>query len=216
MACALLTFSMTTLWPVSYIYFDVLLLFASAAAAETVGRLPGRVIAIGWTSTLAVAIALSLGMMMWQSLPYGSFDLRWASSARSLYRGFSPTERAGDRRIAWLEADPVVVVLPRSSGGPADVVVDAVAPGGPQLISASLNGSVSGTAVLGPVWQSIRLQPPTSAWRIGANELTLHVSTPHAVAVAGFEVATPAPGTLRPGSGRVREVKSTVLTSWAH
>src|SRR5437867_3998714 len=38
MGCALLTFSMTTLWPVSYIYFDVLLLFVSTAAAEALGR----------------------------------------------------------------------------------------------------------------------------------------------------------------------------------
>ena len=107
MGCALLTFSMTTLWPVSYIYFDVLLLFVSAAAAETLGRPSPRAIAEGWAMMLATAIVLV------------------------------------------------------------------------------------GTSIVTPEWRSIRLHPPPSAWRVGANELRLHSSTPRTVAVSRFEVSMP-------------------------
>ena len=54
-----------------------------------------------------------------------------------------------------------------------------------------LNGTPLGASIVTPEWRSIRLHPPPSAWRVGANELRLHSSTPRTVAVSRFEVSMP-------------------------
>ena len=58
MALALFAFSMTTLYPVHYLYYDVLLLLASGAIVETLGIEPLRMAAGPWLASLAAVVAL--------------------------------------------------------------------------------------------------------------------------------------------------------------
>jgi hypothetical protein len=64
MAMALLTFSMTTLWPVTYIYFDVFLLFAAGVLAEMPwlhARWSTSSLVRAWAAAAAVAVVLVAG-----------------------------------------------------------------------------------------------------------------------------------------------------------
>src|SRR5205807_8831268 len=70
LAAALLAFSLTTLWPVVYVYFDVFLLFACAALAET-DWVRQRSVASAWTLTAAIAIVVLL-LTAWPMMPRDS------------------------------------------------------------------------------------------------------------------------------------------------
>ena len=63
MGLALLTFSMTTLWPVTYVYFDVLLLLVAAVLADAMTLEPAGLpsLAGSWTTTAAATVALVVG-----------------------------------------------------------------------------------------------------------------------------------------------------------
>ena len=62
MGFALLAFSMTTLWPVTYIYFDVALLFICASLAETawVRESPAQSAAVALAAAVAVIVAVAV------------------------------------------------------------------------------------------------------------------------------------------------------------
>ena len=57
MAAALAVFCLTALWPVFYIYFDVVLLLAAGAAAETLGG--------GFTTRRWAAGASAIALAVW-------------------------------------------------------------------------------------------------------------------------------------------------------
>ena len=179
-AFALLAFSMTTLWPVSYIYLDVFLLCVAAAAAEipwagTLG--PAR----AWMAVLALSIAIA-GLRVWTDIPLDpSIDAGTDAARASLYSGFSSDERQGDVTFAWINGSRGDVLIPRRSR--RDAVIDIVCqPHLPtasavQQLSASLNGTVIGTVTLKDGWQHVELAAPGRAWQIGVNELTLFLSS---------------------------------------
>lgn len=179
-AFALLAFSMTTLWPVSYIYLDVFLLSVAAAAAEIqwAGILgPVRV----WTVVLALSIAI-VGLRVWTDIALDpSIDAGTDAARASLYSGFSSDERQGDVTFAWINGSRGDVLIPRRSR--RDAVIDIVCqPHLPtasavQQLSASLNGTVIGTVTLKDGWQHVELAAPGRAWQIGVNELTLFLSS---------------------------------------
>src|SRR5262249_36004056 len=61
MGAALLAFSMTTLWPVFYIYFDVFLLFAAGVLADMPwldARSSSAAVMRGWAAPMAAAVGL--------------------------------------------------------------------------------------------------------------------------------------------------------------
>jgi hypothetical protein len=178
MALALLAFSMTTLWPVIYIYFDVFLLLVAAFIASA---WKPRAVAAPWISTLATASVVVIATA-WTMLPAEPVLDVGAGSARQFLRsGFADNEREQERTFAWVEGRRAQVVLPRRSTRAAIVDIDCqpflpTARSGQQL-SAVLNGTPIGTASLAGGWQRISFETGSDVWQIGANQLELFLSS---------------------------------------
>jgi hypothetical protein len=177
MGLALLAFSMTTLWPVYYIYYDVLLLLVSGALVETVegGRL--RMAIAAWALTLA-----GLGLMMVVTIRVVASPFPHVVSGEPvpewpLRSGFDRPERDGTRRFSWIVGGEATVVIPRSSAAAADVVLSVLSPFDvehpPQMVTAVLNGRLLGQASVAAGWGEVRFFAPRSSWWIGYNELQL-------------------------------------------
>ena len=180
MALALLAFSMTSLWPVIYLYFDVCLLLVCAALADT-AWLRGRSVRIAWTGVLASSLAV-LAVALWVMVPVNaSIDAGTAADRGFLYSGFSCDERDGAITFAWVDGNRAEILIPRRSRSRA-VIEIACRPNRPtrdtvQQVSAVLNGTVIGTVTLADGWQSVSFAAPERAWQIGVNELTLFLSS---------------------------------------
>jgi hypothetical protein len=179
LAFALLAFSMTTLWPVTYIYLDVCMLAIAAAAAEVPWARPLGP-ARGWTAILALS-AVIVAFGIWLDVPIDtSIDVGTAPGREYLYSGFSSDERQGDVTYAWVDGTRAEILVPRRSRSNAtiDLVCQPYLPrtGLVQQLSASLNGTVIGTVTLKEGWQHVDLAAPGHAWQIGVNELTLFLS----------------------------------------
>ncbi len=180
MGLALLAFSMTTLWPVIYVYFDVFLLLACAALAESTWIRGSRLLP-AWTATLATGLAL-LVVTAWRVTPLNpSIDVGTGAARPYLYAGFvARDDRQPDRTFTWVVGDRAEVLIPRRSTSEAtiDIVCEPpVASGaaGPHM-SVLLNGSVLDTILLTEGWQQISVRAPGRVWQIGVNELVLFVS----------------------------------------
>jgi hypothetical protein len=191
MGLALLTFSMTTLWPVTYVYFDVLLLLAAAVLAGAVsldaGQLPS--LARSWTATAIATAALVIGSAALMLPDLRVVDAGTADGRAFLRSGFAGDEREGDRTFARVVGRHASIVLPRRAvrGAVIDVVCrpGLAATSSAQLMSALLNGMSVGTVVLAPGWNQISLAAPAQAWRIGVNELELFLASGGSAADAG-------------------------------
>jgi hypothetical protein len=180
MALSLFVFSMTTLWPVIYLYFDVGLLFVCIALAES-AWVSARPVAGTWPALLAasvaaVAVAVVLGVPVNASIDAGT-----EAGRPSLYAGFSGDERQGDVTFAWIDGTRGEILIPRRSRRDATIVLvcepyrpsrDTV-----QRLSASLNGTVIGTLDLKDGWNRVELTAPGRAWQVGVNELILSLSS---------------------------------------
>jgi hypothetical protein len=200
MALALLAFSVTTLWPVNYIYFDVLLLFVSATMAETLGHSVLTLRLTPWLATLAgvlsaVGVALRLGTSPMPSIAVGS-----RAAQPFLKQGFSSGEGDRQREFAWVAGDHAIVAVPRSSAATADLVIVCRRGGGsravPQLLTANLNGRVLGMAAVGAGWDTLRFSVPQAAWWIGFNQLELQLTpagTARSFAVSRVDVVPKLP-----------------------
>ncbi|MEP7304154.1 MAG: hypothetical protein ABJA98_01425 [Acidobacteriota bacterium] len=177
MGFGLFAFSMTTVWPVYYVHFDVVVLLASAALAETVAAIPLRRAIGGWAAAIVCAIGLVAGTVRMMAAPAPSIAVDLADGRNLLRHGFSRLEDDGARKYRWIVSTRAVTLLPRSSASAADLVVTAepFAPkaGGPLTVTAVLNGTSLGTTQVDGGWQALRFRVPASTWRIGANELIL-------------------------------------------
>ena len=151
MAAALAVFCLTALWPVFYIYFDVVLLLAAGAAAETLGRrlhhpaMGGRRVRIAlavWATTLAL------------TQPYPAFALVPPRAQTA----FPLARRVADAAIIEVDAE-----WPAST------------PPGTQ-VTATLNGQVLRTVAVSTGRTTLRLPAPAAAWWRG-----LQPPGPHAV-----------------------------------
>jgi hypothetical protein len=177
MALALCAFSMTTVWPVYYIHFDVVLLLVSAAAAEA-AEAPGRYAGLRvWPVVLvstAVLVVVAVGAI---ASPTPSVFAAETLGPNLLPQGFLRPEDDGARRFRWISGTRATILLPRSSASAADLSVTAqpfVPPGsGPQQVTAMLNGIPLGTRQVDGGWQTIRWNVPNHTWRVGSNELQL-------------------------------------------
>jgi hypothetical protein len=174
MGLALLAFSMTSLWPVYYIYYDVLLLFVSAAMVET---LAPALRMQAWIGTLAAILALVAATTRAMTVAAPSIEMGSPTAQRALLQGLETTEREGDRHFAWIVNQRAVMALPRGSTAAADIAIDCrpfLAPGGPpQVVTAILNGQALWTSQLRDGWQTVRVPAPQSTWRIGFNQLEI-------------------------------------------
>jgi hypothetical protein len=160
MGLALLVFSMTSLWPVFYIYYDVLFLFVSAALAETLAE---RLRLKTWLLSLAAAVILVVSVLGFKATPDPKFAQGSAIAAKVFRQG------------------PSAIPLPRRSASSAEIVIacePSLRPGEEEnVVTALLNGKPlwSARLVNGP--QEIRFAAPSSAWRIGYNRLELKSAT---------------------------------------
>jgi hypothetical protein len=157
MGFALLVFSMTSLWPVFYIYYDVLFVFISAALAETLNE---RLRLKPWALSLAATVVLVAIMV----------------SLKAVQNPEYIRESAVDRRAFGFA--PAALLLPRRSVSAAEIVI-ACKPFQPSkpddMVTAYLNGRPLWTARLHSGTQEIRFVAPRSAWRLGHNRLDLKV-----------------------------------------
>ena len=203
MGLALFAFSMTSLWPVYYIYYDVLLLFVSAAIVET---LAPALRMTTWLATLAAVLVLVAATTRAMTVAAPSIEIGSPAAQRALLRGFGTTERDGDRHVAWIVEQRAAIALPRNSTTPADVAIDCrpfLVPGRPpQVVTAILNGHTLWTGQLQDDWQTIRVPAPRAAWQVGFNQLEILSASftslpdkfpaadtrPRAVAVSRIEV----------------------------
>jgi hypothetical protein len=152
---------MTSLWPVFYIYYDVLLLFVSAALAET---LDIRLGLKSWLVTVGACVALVGVILYFKALPNPDFSTGSEMAAKALRHG------------------PSAIALPRRSVSAADIVIACQTrqpfDGEGDLVTAYLNGKPLWTARLLTGPQEIRFVAPTSAWRIGHNRLEVRAASP--------------------------------------
>jgi hypothetical protein len=182
MALALFAFSMTTLYPVHYLYYDVLLLLASGAMVETLEASPARMAAKPWLLSLTALVVLVFATMRAVASPFPSVAAGEVSADQPLRAGFAMSESDGQRRFAWIVGHEATIVLPRSAATAADIVLRAESPFDrdhpPQRVIAILNGKYLGeTAVPGGGPQDIRFGAPRSAWWVGFNQLQLRFSS---------------------------------------
>ncbi|HEX3645386.1 MAG TPA: hypothetical protein VHT95_07245 [Vicinamibacterales bacterium] len=180
MALALLAFSMTTLWPVIYLYFDVCLLLICAALAE-LPQTSTRGVASTWGAPLAASFS-AVAIAAWLMIPINAaIDAGTVADRPYLYSGFSSDERQGEITFSWINGTRAEMLIPRRSR--RDAVIDIVCephlpkPDAVQQLSASLNGTVIGTVTLKDGWQHVELPAPGRAWQIGVNELRLFLSS---------------------------------------
>jgi hypothetical protein len=178
MALALFAFSMTTLYPVHYLYYDVLLLLAAGGLAETLDAGPARMTARPWLLSLTVIAVLVLVAIRTVASPFPHAAAGEISSDRPLRAGFAASESDGRRQFSWIVGKQASIVLPRSSASAADIVLSAQSPFDrdqpAQRVTAVLNGTVlAQTAIAADGWQEIRFTAPRSAWWVGFNQLQL-------------------------------------------
>jgi hypothetical protein len=179
MAAALLAFSMTTLWPVAYIYLDVFLLLVCAGLADSIGL---RSWSIGrmWTASLAVA-GVVLGLITWLDVPVDPvIDVGTSSGREALYSGFTGDEGGPDRTFAWVDGTHAEVLVARRSRRDADLVIVCqpnMAGAVTQEMSVVLNGVLLGLVTLRDGWQNVAMPAPARAWQFGVNRLTLSFSS---------------------------------------
>jgi hypothetical protein len=176
MVLAVLVFCMTTLWPMYYIYFEVLLLLVAAALADTIPRWTAATQIRAWAGSLVAAAILIAVALVWLTSAYPTLDFGRTDASRSLYKGFLQA-RIGDETLPWIWGTDGTVSIARRSNAPADIVIAAqpVVPpdAAHQSVTAILNGRVLATLQAAPGWQELRFAVPPEVWLIGANELKL-------------------------------------------
>jgi hypothetical protein len=181
MAFALFAFSMTTLYPVHYLYYDVLLLLASGAIVETLGSAPVKMAVRPWLVSLTAVIAAMFAAAHVMLAPFPHVAVGEDAAGGLLRAGFGMAERDGERRFAWIAGHQATIVLPRRSADAADIVLTAQSPFGSadpaQSMTAILNGTVLAHVPVAAGWQEIRFAAPRSTWWIGFNQLQLVFSS---------------------------------------
>lgn len=196
MAATLLVFSATALWPVIYIYFDVLVLILAALAVHAIAveRRPPGVVVVGAGALVAAAVIAVLGA---GALRRGSsyvIDVGSPASLALTGGGFGADVAVfeGSRSAVVVEGPTATVRLPRAGFGAGRIRVVArtqiPAERRPQRIRATLNDQTLGVALVPREWEEMVFEAPSRVWRYGFNVLRLHMSQT-AIAPDGREVS---------------------------
>jgi len=184
LALALLVFSMTTLWPVLYLFFDVWVLMICALAVESVPATIIRPATIAGTG-LAMAACVTGGVLAAAAVRPGAtytIDVGTREAAGLTGGGFGQDEsvREGDRTFVWVQGTTARIRLPRAGWGPATIRVQVAPfesePGLRQRMTGLLNDRGIGSTVLQPGWQDVSFRAAGRAWAFGFNVLDLHFS----------------------------------------
>jgi len=164
MGIALLAFSMTTLWPVYYLYFDVFLLLASGVIAATSSASPPRstgAVVGAWTALLTVDAAM-VAVAAWMLLPPDATVL-------------APVWHEPQREVS------TAVVRRTASAAVIDVELGSAPSLSSDRMTIALNGvplGEIGSSTPGDRWM---LATPASAWHIGANAIDVTPALPQAI-----------------------------------
>jgi len=203
LALALLVFSMTTLWPVTYLYFDVWVLLA-ASFAFRLSPPPRALAALGAAFATILVLSTAAVLAAGSSL-HATYDLDvgTAAAAPMTGGGFGTDQRVveGQRDFVWVEGTAARVRAPRASLTAATIAVD-VKPFGDdtsqlQQMRVSVNGRAVGEPIaLQPGWQTVSVVAPAARWTYGFNLLTLE-----------FSRALPEPGTGRQLSAGIDRIR---------
>ncbi len=181
MALALFVFSMTSLYPVHYLYYDVLLLLASAALAETLDPAAVPRLVRPWVLSLIAVGAVPLAVLHATVSPWPRLVAGQDSRYREFRTGFSPVEYDGGRPFSWIVGTTARIVIPRSSADDGEIVLTAESPFGerepPQRLAAILNGVRLADMTIPPGRREIHLRAPRATWWIGFNDLQLTFSS---------------------------------------
>ena len=181
---ALLVFSLTTLWPVSYLFFDVWVLGISALAVASIPVRAIRLRPIGYSAVATTVIAAAAVAAAAAAQPGSSYTIDVGTDAAAGFTGggfgqdVSSTE--GVRSFVWIEGTTARVRLPRASWtgttGRIEVRPHEPVAGLRQRMTAALNGSAIGTSALRSGWQEVSFAAPGRLWNFGFNVLDLHFS----------------------------------------
>jgi hypothetical protein len=182
---ALAVFSMTTLWPVIYLYFDVFMLLAAALAATVMVRTPSvprllTVMLVLMTSAAGIVIgaaARASGSTM-------RIDFGTQSAGSFVQEGIDRTPLSdGPRTYSRIVEDVATVRVPRASwrNGTIHLVARGCSMTGQvPRVAAILNGHWLGVRSLNSQWTEVLFDAPGRFWFVGANELRLRFSEPPA------------------------------------
>ena len=173
MVVALLAFSMTTLWPVLYIYFDVwVLALCGLAATAWHGAWRPRFGAFVVPATLAAA-AVAIVLIAGKNVRGSSYTIdvgtRRANGMTGGGFGRDIREVYGKRTFVWVEGTTARIGVPRAglAGGRIRIAIHPFTPveGLNQTVTASLNGHSLGMIPLHIGWQDIDFEAQRSFWQ---------------------------------------------------
>lgn len=181
MALALLVFSMTTLWSVIYLYFDVWVLLTSALVArDGFATASARQSVLSVVAIAAGSLAIVLGAAAWSPGSRYTLDIGDPATAGLTGGGFGRDVAVmdGTRLVVWVEDTTARIRLPRAGWGPGTIRI-AIRPHTPvrgldQRVVATLNDRAIGGVKLREGWQEIAFTAARRQWRYGFNVLNLN------------------------------------------
>jgi hypothetical protein len=180
---ALAVFSMTSLWPVIYVYFDVFMLAAAAlAACVMVKERSGPKLLTVLLILVTSATAMVVGAAARDPGRTIRIDFGAASAAAFIQEGVHRTALAdGPRTYGWIVDDVATVRVPRASWGAGTIHLVARGcsmAGQVPRVAATLNGHWLGVRSLSNDWTEVLFEAPGRFWFMGANDLQLRFSEP--------------------------------------
>jgi hypothetical protein len=172
---SLAVFSMTTLWPVWYVFLDVFVLGLALLAADWSPRLRAR----PWATTAVVAAvtcATMAGALLATAGVY--YEIEPGRTPRWYLRsGFGEDARDQAGGYAWATRKTVYLRVPRGARTDAQLEItcapyeaDAQMP---QTLLVRLNDQALGQVVLRPGLQTVSFPARSRNWRIGNNDVVL-------------------------------------------
>jgi hypothetical protein len=183
MAVALLVFSMTTLWSVIYLYFDVWILVTCALIARATPASSSTIRPIATVAAVSVlTVVIVSSAAAWRPGSHYALDIGDPAVAGFTGGGFGKDIAIADqgRSAVWIEGETARIRLPRAGWSGATIRI-AIRPHVPQVgltqrVSASLNGRAIGIVRLEEGWQEITFPTRARAWNHGFNVLNLTFS----------------------------------------
>jgi hypothetical protein len=184
MSASLMVFSMTTIWPVSYIFFDVMIFFVFSVlfqfewARPPLSRKAFAAFALG---TFVFFVSIS-ALFICKSKNITLIDIGDKSARNHLYRGFYNDEldRDSNTGYCWADNDRTSVIFTRRSGAAAKVRMICM-PFSPddrkkQTISVILNGRELGDKTLASGWHEISFDIAPGLLKTGINMMAMKFS----------------------------------------
>ena len=180
---ALSVFSMTSLWPVIYVHFDVFVLLAAALAATVMVGAPS---VPGLPTVMLILVTSVTAMVIGATARHQGSTMRvdfGTESATPFVEGgmYRNGLHDGPRTYGWVVEDVATVRIPRASRWSGTIHLVArgcLVPGQVPRVAATLNGHWLGVRPLNDRWTEVQFEAPGRFWFLGANELQFRFSGP--------------------------------------